>query len=70
MTKPEPVCRCGWDGVGDHPCHYGGYTCRKPGKVRFYGARPVALAGVQMKLGVQETVACDAHWAQTQGDRQ
>lgn len=40
MTKPEPVCRCGWDGVGDHPCHYGG------------------------------TVACDDHWAQTQGDRQ
>jgi len=55
------VCRCGWDGQGDHPCHGTGYTCRKPAKQR-YVARPTCLAGVQMKLGAYETWACDACW--------
>lgn len=56
-------CRCGYNGEeGEHPCHGGAYTCRKPAKQRFYGARLVALAGVQMKAEVSDTWACDACW--------
>lgn len=61
-------CRCGWNGEGEHPCHWGAYTCRKPAKQRFYGAKPVCLSGVQMKLGVSETRACDEHWAEWQAE--
>lgn len=59
----EPICRCGWDGQGEHPCHARGYTCGKPARQRFYGAHLVALAGVQMKVGISDTWACDEHWA-------
>lgn len=63
----EPIsmttCRCGWDGQGEHPCHADEYTCRRPARRRFYGARPVALAGVQFKLQASDTWACDEHWA-------
>lgn len=55
-------CRCGYDGTGHHPCHGQGYTCRKPAKQRFYNARPAHLAGMQMKLSVDDTWACDACW--------
>lgn len=55
-------CRCGWDGQGEHPCHGNNNTCRKPAKRRLYDARPVALAGVQMKFQASETFACDACW--------
>ena len=55
-------CRCGWDGTGEHPCHFNGYTCGQPARQRFYNARPVALAGAQMKLQMTDTWACDAHW--------
>lgn len=56
-------CRCGWDGIGEHPCHGMGYTCKKPAKQRFYhDGRPFSLAGVQMKLSMQETWACDECW--------
>lgn len=55
-------CRCGFSGEGSHPCHNNGYTCRKPATQRFYNARPVALAGVQMKLQADETWACDECW--------
>ena len=53
------ICRCGYDGTGPHPCHGMGYTCRRPAKLRLYNAKPSALAGVQMKLVVTETWACD-----------
>ena len=58
----DPKCRCGWDGNGEHPCHYNGYTCRKPAKQRFYNPQPVALAGMQPKLQVSESWACDECW--------
>lgn len=57
-------CRCGFDESesGDHPCHARGYTCRKPAKLRFYGPKTVALAGVQLKFEVSSTWACDECW--------
>lgn len=62
MTDLKP-CRCGHkESDGPHPCHFGGYTCRKPATQRFYGARLVSLAGVTMKAEVSETWACDEHW--------
>lgn len=57
-------CRCGYDGNGPHPCHGNGYTCRKPAQQRLCSPRFVSLAGNQMKLGVTETWACDACWAE------
>lgn len=59
----EATCRCEWDGVGEHPCHGNAYTCRKPSKQRFYNARTAALSGMQMKLVVTDTFACDECWA-------
>lgn len=56
------TCRCGHVGDGEHPCHGNAYTCRKPSKQRFYNARPVALAGMQMKLQVTDTWACEECW--------
>ena len=53
--------RCGWDGKGEHPCHWDAYTCRKPAKARYVG-RLTCLAGVQMKMGAYQTFACDEHW--------
>jgi len=62
------MCRCGYEGPDDqHPCHGRGYTCRQPAEHRFYNARPVALAGVQMKLSVDDTFACDECWAEFSG---
>lgn len=55
-------CRCGFDGNGEHPCHGDAYTCKKPSKQRFYNPRPVALSGMQMKLEVRDTFACDECW--------
>lgn len=55
-------CRCGHDGQGPHPCHAKAYECRKPATQRFYNAQPVALSGMQMKLQVQDTWACDECW--------
>jgi hypothetical protein len=56
------TCRCGWDGTGDHPCHWGNYTCRKPGKEFLYVPHMrFSLAGVQIKFSVEKTVACDEH---------
>jgi hypothetical protein len=62
QSAPQNACRCGWDGKGEHPCHWGAYTCRKPAKQRFYGAHLACLAGMQPKLGIHETWACDEHW--------
>lgn len=64
-------CRCGWDGQGAHPCHADGYTCRKPATRRFYtptpGKAPYAqVPGVQIKLQLAETFACDECWAKAQ----
>lgn len=56
------MCRCGHNGEGDHPCHYGVYTCGKPSTQRFYNAKAVALSGMQMKFQVSDTWACDQHW--------
>ena len=57
------TCRCGWDGQGDHPCHRNNYTCRKPAKIRYYEPTKLyALAGVQMKMSVVDTWACDECW--------
>lgn len=59
----ETPCRCGHADAGlPHPCHGGAYTCRKPARQYFYNPRPVALAGMQMKLGISETWACDECW--------
>jgi hypothetical protein len=63
----KKACRCGWDGVGDHPCHYPrlgpSYSCKRPAKERFYyDGHPFSLAGVQMKLSVNQTFACDECW--------
>lgn len=60
------LCRCGYDDKdgGPHPCHGQGYTCRKPATQRFYGLRPVALAGASMKFGASETWSCDSCWAE------
>ncbi len=55
-------CRCGHVGGEPHPCHGLGYTCRKPARERFYNARPVALAGMQLKFQVNQTWACDECW--------
>lgn len=62
VLSGEVKCRCGWDGVGEHPCHANAYTCRKPATRRFYNARPAALAGMQMKFEVKDTFACDECW--------
>ena len=39
------------------------YTCRKPATQRFYGAHLTCLAGVQPKVGMNDTWACDDCWA-------
>jgi len=59
------ACRCGYDETDEapHPCHGNGYACRKPAKHRFYNPELVALAGVQMKVQVTDTWACDECWA-------
>lgn len=58
-------CRCAAPEDADpHPCHGQVYACRKPAKRRLYGARPVALTGVQMKLAASSTWACDECWAE------
>jgi hypothetical protein len=62
MTAPSDSCRCGHAGDGPHPCHAKGYRCGAPATQRFYNAQRVALAGMQPKLQVQETWACDACW--------
>lgn len=56
------MCRCGYDGVGDHPCHGRAYSCKRPASQRFYDPRPVSLAGVQMKFQVSDTWACNDCW--------
>ncbi len=55
-------CRCGFNGTGDHPCHSNGYSCGKPAKHRFYNAKGVALTGLQMKVQMNDTYACDECW--------
>ena len=55
------ACQCGWNGEGEHPCHWGGYTCGKPASARFV-TRPTCLAGMQMKVEGYQTFACDEHW--------
>lgn len=61
------TCRCGHpkDAVTPHPCHWQSPVgrCGAPSVQRFYNARPACLAGVQMKLVVDDTWACDEHWA-------
>lgn len=58
-------CRCGHEGSdAPHPCHGKGYGCRKPAEARFYNPSLVALAGVQMKMQVEGTYACDECWAE------
>lgn len=62
-------CRCGrWDGTGPHPCHGFGYTCENEGTERMV-SRPVSLAGMQMKVEVYITYACDSCWEAYLRDR-
>lgn len=60
-------CRCGHTGDGPHPCHGDEYRCGEPAQRRFYdpwnGQHRASLAGVQPKVSMAETWACDAHWA-------
>lgn len=62
MTTLKAVCRCGYDGVGDHPCHANQYSCGKSAKQRFYGAAPASLPGTSVKLVANDTYACDECW--------
>jgi len=64
-TEIKP-CRCGYLGpdAAEHPCHWGGYTCKKPGSLRFYSLDLVSLAGAQMKVPVFDTYACKEHWTE------
>jgi hypothetical protein len=63
-TPSTSPCRCGYQsGDAHHPCHGKGYTCGKPATMRFYNARPVALAGVMPKVQADGTWACDECWA-------
>jgi hypothetical protein len=57
-------CRCGYTGDGPHPCHADGYACGKPAQARYYDPNPGqwSLAGMQLKLSVTETWACDGCW--------
>lgn len=68
MSEP---CPCGWSGEGEHPCHGLGYTCRKPAKTRYYEPhKRYSLAGMQPKMSVVQTHACDDCWAEfTSGRR-
>jgi hypothetical protein len=59
-------CRCGYSGEGEHPCHYNEYSCRKPAKHRFYSPKAAVLAGLQFKLEVLDTWACDECWERFQ----
>lgn len=69
MTNKNEVCRCGWDGKGDHPCHGKGYTCRKPAKERFYESHKLyALAGMQLKMSMLRTFGCDECWKEFAND--
>lgn len=55
-------CRCGWDGTDPHPCHWDAYRCRKPAREFFYEpSKRYSLAGVQPKLSVTSTWACEEH---------
>lgn len=58
------VCRCGHGGVGDHPCHARGYSCRRPAQHRIYAPYLACLAGAQFKLGAYDTWACDECWGE------
>lgn len=65
------TCGCGWDGTGDHPCHGSAYSCRKPATSRLYvPTMRASLAGLQMKLSVGETFACDECWERTKPERE
>ena len=69
MRPGAEACRCGHSGEGPHPCHWSvdgrrPYSCGKPAEHRFYGAHLTSLAGMQMKLGMHDTWACDEHWAE------
>jgi hypothetical protein len=65
----EDRCRCGYTGVGPHPCHAEMYTCRRPAKHRIYVTGPATLPGAQMKFSAAETYACDECWAKFQRNR-
>lgn len=60
----EQRCRCGHprSSKHPHPCHGQAHRCRQPATQRFYGPRLVALAGMQAKLEVSDTWACDTCW--------
>ena len=71
MDTETNTCRCGHSGDGPHPCHYSPdgvtpYSCGKPATHRFYGAHLTCLTGVQMKVGMHDTWACDDCWAKFQ----
>jgi hypothetical protein len=56
-------CRCGHAGGSPHQCHGHHYKCtNKPTKQYFYGPQLSSLAGVQMKVQVFDTWACDKCW--------
>jgi hypothetical protein len=59
----DNICRCGYTaGAGPHPCHGNNYRCKRPAEQRFYNATAVSLSGMQMKLQVNDTFACDICW--------
>jgi len=58
------TCRCGHrlDSTDPHPCHGDEYRCKKPAKQYFYNPTLPALAGMQMKVTVVDTWACEECW--------
>jgi hypothetical protein len=71
-------CRCGYTGTGPHRCHAGrpdpltgedgSRWCERDGVERFVAA-PVALAGMQAKLGAMLGCYCEEHWRQVEAER-
>ncbi len=63
-TTKHP-CRCGFDGTGEHLCHYSreypGERCQVPGITKLVPT-PGSLAGMQMKFACIDGTYCQEHW--------
>lgn len=56
---PDNICRCGFNGEGEHRCH----RCHKQeGTPKFVANPNASLAGMQMKMSGYFTNACENCW--------